>query len=215
MRLQNCKRGIVATDIRLRSPVPSPGAIVIVLEIEAQKDHWREGWSSLSGGPEAMGATGSGGEHETHWNFCGDWSTNEWHFCHSTSGRRGSGGVLIGVRQELAAAQHIWWHEADPGRLLQVRCFLGTQQLDITDSRRKRLTKLDHLLGSLPARSQIILGGDFNSSMVTESRGSGYGLLQRELNEREKLDRDQLMRILQRHRLTALNTWVKKNNAGR
>ena len=68
---------------------------------------------------------------QTHWDFNGEWSTSEWHFCHSTTGRKGSGGIMIGVRSALATAQNIRWHEASPGRLLQVRCFMGEQQLDI------------------------------------------------------------------------------------
>ncbi|CAE7436584.1 unnamed protein product, partial [Symbiodinium sp. CCMP2456] len=42
---------------------------------------------------------------------------------------------------------------------------------------------------------------------------SGYGLLHRDLSEKERADQDHLMRILQRHKLTALNTWSRKSNA--
>ncbi|CAE7216578.1 unnamed protein product, partial [Symbiodinium necroappetens] len=144
---------------------------------------------------------------------------------------KGSGGVLIGVRSDLADARQIRWHEVEPGRILQVRCFLNLQQMDIVgvyqhallqtagqtdhilESRRKLLTKLDHLLSALPARSQILLGGDLNSSVVTENKISGFGLIQKDLSEKEKVDRDHLMRIMQRHRLVLLNTWGKKNTA--
>ena len=105
---------------------------------------------------------------ERHWDFSGDWSTSEWHFCHSTTGRKGSGGIMIGVRSSLATAQNIRWHEASPARLLQVRCFLQEQQLDVIgfyqyallqtagqvdrihESRHKLLNALDKLLSSLP-----------------------------------------------------------------
>ena len=168
---------------------------------------------------------------ETHWNFSGDWTAEEWHFCHSTSGRKGSGGVMIGVRRALADSQQIRWHEAVPGRLLQVRCFLGLQQVDILgfyqhallqqagkcdvvlEQRRLLMNKLDQLLASLPARSHIVLGGDFNTTLVRESKVSGFGLLTRELPEKERVDQDRLQRVLQRHKLAALNTWGRKKAA--
>ncbi|CAE7253479.1 unnamed protein product, partial [Symbiodinium necroappetens] len=168
---------------------------------------------------------------ETHWDFSGDWSTQEWHFCHTTSQRKGSGGILIGIRKVLANAQQIRWHEAEPGRILQVRCFLDKQQVDIVgvyqfaflqkagmsetilDQRRRLLAKIDKLLASLPVRSQLILGGDFNVTLTPMSRIAGYGLLQKELSEKEKADQDLLMRLLQRHKLSALNTWSKKGTA--
>ena len=92
---------------------------------------------------------------------------------------------MIGVRSALPTAQNIRWHEASPGRLLQVRCFMGEQQLDIIglyqfallqsagqvdqihESRRKLLTALDKLLSF---RSQIILGGDFNTTLVRKTK---------------------------------------------
>ena len=83
----------------------------------------------------------------------------------------------------------------------------------ILDQRRKLLSKLDKLLSSLPARSQIVLGGDFNAMLVRENKVSGFGILARELTEKQKLDQDCLMRVLQRHRLTALNTWGTKKQA--
>ncbi|CAE7801409.1 unnamed protein product, partial [Symbiodinium necroappetens] len=168
---------------------------------------------------------------ETHWDFSGDWSTQEWHFCHTTSQRKGSGGILIGIRKVLANAQQIRWHEAEPGRILQVRCFLDKQQVDIVgvyqfaflqkagmsetilDQRRRLLAKLDKLLASLPVRSQLILRGDFNVTLTPMSRIAGYGLLQRELSEKEKADQDLLIRLLQRHKMSALNTWSKKGTA--
>ena len=131
----------------------------------------------------------------------------------------------------LANAQQIRWHEAEPGRILQVRCFLDKQQVDIVgvyqfaflqkagmsdtilDQRRRLLAKLDKLLASLPVRSQLILGGDLNVTLTPTSRVAGYGLLQRELSEKEKADQDLVIRLLQRHKLSALNTWSKKGTA--
>ena len=168
---------------------------------------------------------------ETHWSFSGDWTDENWHFCHTATTRKGSGGILVGVRRDLANPEQIRWFEAEPGRLIQVRCFLGLQQLDIVgiyqhallqtagmtdailDQRRKLLAKLDKLLSSLPVRSQLVVGGDFNATLVRENKVCGFGILARELTEKEKLDQDCFMRVLQRHRLTALNTWGSKKQA--
>ena len=68
---------------------------------------------------------------ETHWDFSADWATGEWCMCHSTTGRKCSGGVLVGVRKSALDRSSIRWHEHVPGRLLQVRCHFGKQQLDI------------------------------------------------------------------------------------
>ncbi|CAE7937860.1 unnamed protein product, partial [Symbiodinium necroappetens] len=83
----------------------------------------------------------------------------------------------------------------------------------ILDQRRRLLGKLDRLLASLPVRSQLIVGGDFNATLVPTSRIAGYGLLQRALSDKEKADQDLLLRLLQKYKLSALNTWGKKSGA--
>ena len=42
---------------------------------------------------------------------------------------------------------------------------------------------------------------------------SGYGLLTREQTEKERVDQDHTIRVLQKHRLATLNTWGKKSLA--
>ena len=156
---------------------------------------------------------------ETHWDFSSDWSGSGWYFCHSSTGKRGSGGILIGVRSTVADAQSIRWQEPEPGRILHVCCFLGVQQMDIigvyqhaylmkagmTDrilaQRSALLRKLDSLLSSLPVRSHILKGGDYNAALISESRVCGHGILQKELSDKEKDDQSKLMNILKRHRL--------------
>ena len=104
--------------------------------------------------------------------------------------------------------------------------FLGMQQMDVigvyqhaylmkagmTD-KGALLRKLDSLLSSLPVRSHILLGGDYNAALISESRVCGHGILQKELSDKEKADKSKLMDILKRHGLVALNTWGKKTTA--
>ena len=54
---------------------------------------------------------------QTHWDFSWGWSTDDWNFFHSAAGRKGGGGVLEGVRRDLADPQHIRWQ-----RLSRVDC---------------------------------------------------------------------------------------------
>ena len=63
------------------------------------------------------------------------------------------------------------------------------------------LRKLDSLLSSLPVRSHILKGGDYNAALISESRVCGHGILQKELSDKEKDDQSKLMNILKRHRL--------------
>ena len=111
---------------------------------------------------------------ETHWDFTADWATDEWCLCHSATHKKGSGGVLVGIRKKLVDPSTIRWHDHVPGRLLQVRCQLHKQQLDIicfyqhaylnqagqTDAimlkRRQLWNSLESLLASLPVRSALM-----------------------------------------------------------
>ena len=68
---------------------------------------------------------------ETHWGFSNDWVQDEWHFTHSGMAKGKQGGVLVGIRKELADTQSISWTELEPGRLMHWRCFHGEQQLDV------------------------------------------------------------------------------------
>ena len=168
---------------------------------------------------------------ETHWGQSMEWSKNGWHFVHSASGKQNSAGVLTGICESFAKADTISWHEAIPGRLLQVGCFSGTQHLDLVNcyqhamaygaseklealygKRRSFWRALSKLLCSFPFRSQMIMGGDFNCSLETEHRIAGFGVLPGSQVEQAKQDRDLFMDVLRTSRLCALNTWSKKRS---
>ena len=168
---------------------------------------------------------------ETHWGQSMEWSKNGWHFVHSASGKPNSAGVLTGIRESFATADTISWHEAIPGRLLQVRCFSGTQHLDLVNcyqhamaygtneklealygKRRGFWKALSKLLCSFPFRSQMIMGGDFNCSLETESRIAGFGVIQGSQVKQARQDRDLFMDVLRNCTLSALNTWPKKRS---
>ena len=166
---------------------------------------------------------------ETHWSKSMEWSTGEWHFCHSASLRRNSAGVLIGVRASFAKASTISWQESLPGRLLQVRCFHGHQHIDlicgyqhalgfgdrqklqhIYQKRRAFWSELGKLLSSLPYRSHVVLGGDFNCSVTPLPKLIGSGVLAGPNTEAANADRRLFLDILQAQQLCILNSWSGK-----
>ena len=164
---------------------------------------------------------------ETHWSFSGEWSESGWNFVHSASGRKGSGGVLIGLRDETFPSSSIRWGEIVPGHLLHVRCQGMKQQFDLlcvyqyalglkgeapadTFKKRARLwNKMDAWLSSVPIRSDLVVAGDLNTAIRPEGRVSGGGILDRELTAEAKNDQELLMRCLSKHRLCVLNSWGK------
>ena len=163
---------------------------------------------------------------ETHWSRTMEWSADGWHFCHSASAKARSAGVLIGVRSSFVQPTSISWHEAVPGRLLQVRCFQGGQHVDLVcayqhamgfgnsgqlqkiyQRRRGFWSDLRKLLSSLPYRSHVVLGGDFNCSVDPQPKLVGHGVLAGPSTEAAKVDRRLFMDILQEQQLCILNTW--------
>ena len=46
---------------------------------------------------------------ETHWSRSMEWTSEDWHFCHSASLKANTAGVLIGVRATLARTDTISW----------------------------------------------------------------------------------------------------------
>ena len=87
------------------------------------------------------------------------------------------------------------------------------QSETVAKKRKQVWSALDALLASLPARSRILLAGDFNALLRREDKLVGPGLLDKCLTDRECEDRELVMRVLTRHRLCALNTWGAKKRA--
>ena len=168
---------------------------------------------------------------ETHWNFTGEWTAGQWHFCHTTSGQPRSGGILVGLSSACVDRESIRWQELIPGRLFHTRFYYNKQQFDIVTvyqhafafvsgeqktellrKRRKLWQSLDKLLGSLPVRSSLAVMGDFNITLEPHKGVAGYGI-HAGLNTPEYLeDRCLIMETLKKHNLCALNTWSRKTH---
>ena len=168
---------------------------------------------------------------ETHWSFTTEWSRDGWLFCHSACEQPRQGGVLIGVRQTAVEPFSIRWQDPIPGRLMQLRCTIRGQQLDVINiyqhawstrtaeqnkelvgKRRRLWLGLDKLLSRLQWRSSLLMAGDFNSVLETRTgvSASGYGIFSRGQQPEVVKDRSMLMDVLARFQLCGLNTWAER-----
>ena len=168
---------------------------------------------------------------ETHWNFTREWSESGWNFCHSSSGRRGSGGVLVAVRESSFPAALVKWQEVAPGHMLHLRGECGLQQVDVLCVYQHALTlkdqnesgvmkkrallwkQLDKWLGSMPIRSELIIAGDFNLTLKPFMKVCGHGIPDREYPSQIQEEQIALLDCLRRHKLCVANTWGRRREA--
>ena len=77
---------------------------------------------------------------------------------------------------------------------------------------RKRVwNRLENLISSLPYRTSIALLGDFNLTLQPYGKVACQGIFQGSQHLDLKQERNDLTQMLERHRLSALNTWQKKH----
>ena len=167
---------------------------------------------------------------ETHWSLQGEWTSGDWYILHSAALKPKQGGILLGIRKTLLNGNYHSWNEIVPGRLLHWRGHLGKQQVDLfnlyqhslshhSDDQKKAVMghrkglwqKLDKAIGALPFRTSIILMGDFNMVMQPHPKVAGFGIHSGNSVLDLRQERAEVMEMLERHRLTVLNTWGRKN----
>lgn len=161
---------------------------------------------------------------ETKWSYNRCWQDEKWHYVHSATEAPRVGGLLIMIAKPLIAAEHIGFDPVIPGRLLHVRLHYVRHAIDVLtiyqhaeasshqhiQQRESFWQTLDTYLYSLPKRNQLICGGDFNcatSAMppwvgTTKFRWQG----QMQIGHQHR-DMSRFGQLLQRHSLTAVNTW--------
>ena len=166
---------------------------------------------------------------ETHWSTSGEWSKGDWTFIHSPSKRARQDGVKVVLRTSMLTSAEVSWQEIIPGRLLRVRAVINHQQWELfslyqhamspgsAEEKAKLLAKrdevwrkLDKAVHSIPLRSMILLGGDFNTSLKPQPPNVGYGIIQG--NAAADLEQERLFinDILAKHRLAVLNSWGRR-----
>ena len=161
---------------------------------------------------------------ETHWDTTTDYISGKWLVMHSAGDKQPQahsryGGVMVLLNQ--AKFQDPCIKELVPGRLLLSRAtlkhtklpiaFLGVYQhvwrshLTTTANhalRQEVWNHLDKVLEQLPQRCEIVLCGDFNSSLQQHHPTVGPAVC----SNSATYD-DELQALLTKHALTVLNTW--------
>jgi len=121
---------------------------------------------------------------ETRWSFEACWHDTDWSYVHSHSDHAKSGGLLVMIAQRWSASDCIGYNIVYPGRLLHIRLHFAKRATDViavyqfTDyrapdsarHRRQIWNQLTEYISRLPNRNQLICGGDFNCSLITQRR---------------------------------------------
>ena len=165
---------------------------------------------------------------ETRWGFTGEWISSGYFCFHSglqdnSTKRSGeAGGVLTLVRTNLSSINRLRWCAHVPGRLLQVRIPFRDQHVDIFNVYQRFCPRgaevnvkeefhafwlsLDDVLSMVPKRNILLLSGDFNARV--SSMGSLVGACVGRTCASGSPPDPELMAILEKHQLCALNTWA-------
>ena len=158
---------------------------------------------------------------ETHWPFTSEWQSAGYHILHSGEGSSHSG-LLCMVSRKLCSQHELSWNEIVPGRLVHMRIHGSTRHIDLVsvyqhifhpnriDQRQEIWTRLSTLLGQLSQRHNLIMLGDFNTSLTRQSDAVGISTY---LHQGERCkgtmhgDQHLFQNLLTVHALTTLNTW--------
>ena len=122
----------------------------------------------------------------TCWTFESTWTSHGYHIVHNGTPDDPHGGVLTMISKRLCQAHDISYSGVLPGRLLHVRAKLTGNSIDILnvyqqpwrttwmqdqnmEAREIVWHQLHESLTNLPFRNQLVLGGDFNASLITDT----------------------------------------------
>ena len=158
---------------------------------------------------------------ETHWSHSNMFFLPRYIVIHSgTAGHRHQGCAILLSKQRFTPSG-VRWAPIVPGHLLHARASLGTKPVDVVClyqhcwshngdtasllQRRERLwVQLDKLLGGVPRRNVLVLGGDFNVGGRMDGQVFGPGT---KSARAPPPDQPLFQSLLQTHSLQAINTW--------
>ena len=158
---------------------------------------------------------------ESHWPFSSEWMQRHFHCLHSGSSSR-SGGLLTLISKQLCSSDAISWDEPIPGRLMHIRIHGHTRSIDILNAyqhvhaparmedRTTFWTTLQTTLTHLPKRNNLIMMGDWNTSLTRSTTTTGlptYAEDTKRCQGPQSIDGHLFHNLLQQHDLVALNTW--------
>ena len=128
------------------------------------------------------------------------------------------------VRGSLATVDTIGYEEVIPGRILHVRLHAHKRAIDVVatyqyvdhPSRKTQEQRtlvwdtLSNYLDNMPKRNQLVCLGDYNCSLPARAPWVGTASFrwgQHRYFGPQHSDQESFLQLLQRHGLTALNTW--------
>ena len=162
---------------------------------------------------------------ETRWSYSKCWQDDRYAYIHSGSPEDRSNGILILLSRRLIHPDHVGFSELLVGRLVHVRLHFQRKAVDplltyqhmdsrtatVEQSRAHLWSRLDETLYDMPGRNQVIITGDFNCGLQGQAPWVGSSSFswggQKQVGSQHK-DAASFYQILQRHGLTALNTWT-------
>ena len=162
---------------------------------------------------------------ETRWQGTRTWIQQGWH-CVSTAGDPyRTSGIVACVRASFCHSDRLGWNVLSAGRMLHLRLFLQQRSIDIIcayqhafhadhvtrAARTQWFTLLDTTLSQLPRRNQLIVAGDFNTSLTADGCTVGLSHFRTQAGKHVQgsmhPDKHILQDILKQHGIVALNTW--------
>ena len=158
---------------------------------------------------------------ESHWPFTNEWQQRDFYCFHSGCSSR-SGGLLTLISKRLCHSDAISWAEPIPGRLMHIRIHGQNRSIDIVNAyqhvhaqdrledRTTFWTTLQTTLHQIPKRNNLIMLGDWNTSLTRSTTAIGlptYVQDDRRCQGPQHSDSHVFHNILLQHDLIAVNTW--------
>ena len=164
---------------------------------------------------------------ESHWTSTMEWTQDRYHCIHSSMGCR-RGGLLTLIAKHVCSEADIGWNELEPGRVLHVRLHGPSNCIDVLnvyqhvgssqnlEARDQIWQLLNQTFQDFLHRNQLILGGDFNCSLLHRSAAVGQGMFHFQTQRQpgtQHADVDNFHSLLKTNNLQALNTWSQPSEA--
>ena len=158
---------------------------------------------------------------ESHWPFTNEWQQRDFYCLHSGCHSR-SGGLLTMISKRLCPSGAISWNEPIPGRLMHIRIHGQNRSIDIVNAyqhvhaqdrledRTTFWTTLQTTLHHIPKRNNLIMLGDWNTSLTRSTTAIGtttYVHDDQRCQGPQHSDSHIFHNILLQHDLIAVNTW--------
>ena len=158
---------------------------------------------------------------ESHWPFSNEWQTRDFYCFHSGCSSR-SGGLMTMISKRLCHSDAISWAEPIPGRLMHIRIHGQNRSIDILNAyqhvhapdrqedRTTFWTTLHTTLHHIPKRNNLIMMGDWNTSLTRSTTATGLPTYKSDEHRclgPQHHDSHIFHNILLQHDLIAVNTW--------